>query len=87
MSKTGGILDGMGPPAMVDLFANIVANTPAVFDQDYLRSIIDNNPKIPPAWKPFCRGRRVLCMPLAQTVVELAQQSSGRKIVETLGGA
>lgn len=48
MSKTVGILGGMGPLATVDLFAKIVENTPAVLDQDHLRIIIDNNPQIPP---------------------------------------
>jgi aspartate racemase len=48
MSKTVGILGGMGPLATVDLFAKIVENTPAVLDQDHLRILIDNNPHIPP---------------------------------------
>lgn len=48
MSKTVGILGGMGPLATVDLFAKIVDSTPAVVDQDHLRIIIDNNPHIPP---------------------------------------
>ncbi|MDT8902996.1 aspartate/glutamate racemase family protein [Anaeroselena agilis] len=48
MSKTVGILGGMGPLATVDLFAKIVENTPAERDQDHLRIIIDNNPQIPP---------------------------------------
>ena len=48
MTKTVGILGGMGPQATVDLFAKIVANTPAVVDHDHLRIIIDNNPHIPP---------------------------------------
>lgn len=48
MTKTVGILGGMGPLATVDLFAKIVANTPAVVDQDHLRIVIDNNPHIPP---------------------------------------
>ncbi len=48
MSKTVGILGGMGPLATVDLFAKIVENTPAVLDQDHLRIIIDNNPQVPP---------------------------------------
>jgi len=42
-----GILGGMGPEATIDLFRKIVESTPARSDQEHLRIIIDNNPKIP----------------------------------------
>ena len=42
-----GILGGMGPESTVDFFLRIVKATPAQKDQDHLRIIIDNNPKIP----------------------------------------
>lgn len=45
--KTVGILGVMGPAATVDIFSKIVAATPATCDQDHLRLIIDNNPKLP----------------------------------------
>ncbi len=45
--KMIGILGGMGPEATIDLFQKIVQLTPASRDQDHLRIIIDNNPKIP----------------------------------------
>ena len=45
--KTVGILGGMGPEATIDLFAKIVAGTKAKKDEDHLRIIIDNNPKMP----------------------------------------
>jgi aspartate racemase len=45
--KTIGILGGMGPEATLDLFAKIIANTPAERDQDHLRVVIDSNPKVP----------------------------------------
>jgi aspartate racemase len=45
--KIIGILGGMGPEATIDLFYKIVKFTPAEKDQDHLRIIIDNNPKIP----------------------------------------
>ena len=45
--KIIGILGGMGPEATRDLFANIIKFTPSKKDQDHLRIIIDNNPKIP----------------------------------------
>ncbi|NIS61379.1 MAG: amino acid racemase [Proteobacteria bacterium] len=42
-----GILGGMGPEATADLFHKIIKNTEAERDQEHLRIIIDNNPKIP----------------------------------------
>ncbi len=45
--KVVGILGGMGPEATVDLFAKIIAATPARIDQEHLRIIIDNNPRVP----------------------------------------
>lgn len=45
--KVVGILGGMGPEATVDLFSNIVAETNVESDNDHLRIIIDNNPKMP----------------------------------------
>lgn len=47
MSKIIGILGGMGPYATLDLFQKILLNTPAKIDQDHLKIIINNNPKIP----------------------------------------
>jgi len=45
--KIIGILGGMGPEATTDLFYKIIKFTPAEKDQNHLRIIIDNNPKIP----------------------------------------
>jgi aspartate racemase len=45
--KIIGILGGMGPEATIDLFSKIVKLTEAKRDQDHLRILIDNNPKIP----------------------------------------
>ena len=45
--KIIGILGGMGPEATIDLFYKIIKSTPAEKDQEHLRVIIDNNPKIP----------------------------------------
>jgi len=42
-----GILGGMGPEATKSLFEAVIKNTPATKDQDHLRIIIDNNPKVP----------------------------------------
>ncbi len=45
--KVIGILGGMGPEATLDLFKKIIQITPATRDQEHLRLIIYNNPKIP----------------------------------------
>jgi len=47
MSKTIGILGGMGPEATIYLFNLIVKLTKASRDQDHIASIVFNNPKIP----------------------------------------
>lgn len=44
---TFGIIGGMGPMATVDLFSKIIQNTPAHFDQEHIRVMIDNHPQIP----------------------------------------
>jgi aspartate racemase len=45
--KIVGVMGGMGPEATADFFARVIALTPARKDQEHLRIIIDNNPKIP----------------------------------------
>lgn len=45
--KVIGILGGMGPDATAELFCRIIKATHATKDQEHLRIIIDNNPKIP----------------------------------------
>jgi aspartate racemase len=45
--KTIGVIGGMGPAATVDFFAKLVATTGAARDQDHLRILIDNNPRVP----------------------------------------
>jgi aspartate racemase len=42
-----GILGGMGPEATLNCFDKIIRNTPAQTDQDHLKVIMVNNPKIP----------------------------------------
>ncbi|MDQ7819814.1 MAG: amino acid racemase [Armatimonadota bacterium] len=42
-----GVLGGLGPWATLDLFEKILRLTPAERDQDHLRVIIDNNPRVP----------------------------------------
>lgn len=47
MSKTVGILGGMGPKATADLFNKIVDFTEAKSDQEHIHILIDNNVNIP----------------------------------------
>ena len=47
MSRTVGVIGGMGPAATLDFCARVLALTPARADQDHLRLIVDNNPSIP----------------------------------------
>lgn len=45
--KVVGVLGGMGPDATVDFMAKVIASTPATKDQDHIRMIVDQNPKVP----------------------------------------
>ena len=45
--KVVGILGGMGPASTAELFLGIVRATPITREQDHLRIIVDNNPKVP----------------------------------------
>jgi len=45
--KTIGVIGGMGPAATLDLFAKLLAASNADRDQDHLRILIDNNPRVP----------------------------------------
>lgn len=42
-----GVIGGMGPDATVDFMARVLALTPARVDQDHVRMLVDQNPKIP----------------------------------------
>ncbi|MDH3690862.1 MAG: amino acid racemase [Gammaproteobacteria bacterium] len=45
--KTIGVLGGLGPEATLDFFAKLLAHTKASTDQEHIRVLIDNNPKVP----------------------------------------
>lgn len=47
MSKTLGVLGGMGPAATLDFLAKLQAATPIQREQDHLRVLVDINPKVP----------------------------------------
>jgi len=55
--KIIGILGGMGPEATIDLYSKIIKLTVAKKDQEHLRIIIDNNPKIPDRSLAILKGK------------------------------
>ena len=56
MSKTIGILGGMGPEATIYMFRLIVQLTKIEKDQDHIPIIIFNNPKIPDRTRAIVNG-------------------------------
>lgn len=42
-----GLIGGLGPAATVDLFDKIVKATPATYDQEHFKLVIEENPQIP----------------------------------------
>ncbi|MFM0741125.1 amino acid racemase [Paraburkholderia xenovorans] len=42
-----GVVGGVGPAATVDFMSKLVRNTPATRDQDHLKVMVEQNPKIP----------------------------------------
>ncbi len=69
--KIIGVLGGMGPEATVDFFAKVVALTPAKKDQEHLRIIIDNNPKIPDRTEAILNKDRAIIPALTGTARNL----------------
>jgi len=58
MKKTIGVLGGMGPEATAYFFSLIIKNTDARSDQEHIRVLVWNNPKIPPRTDAILGGRR-----------------------------
>lgn len=56
VSKTVGVMGGMGPDATADFMSRVIRATPAVKDQDHLRMLIDNNPHVPNRQEALLRG-------------------------------
>ena len=56
MTRTIGVLGGMGPDATVDFMAKVVQATRAQKDQDHLRMLVDNNPHVPNRQAALLRG-------------------------------
>jgi aspartate racemase len=53
---TVGVIGGMGPYATLAFLQCLLGNTPADKDWDHLRTIVDNNPKIPSRTRAFLFG-------------------------------
>ncbi|MDJ0793491.1 MAG: amino acid racemase [Woeseiaceae bacterium] len=47
MQKTVGVIGGMGPDATVDFMSGVIGFTKAARDQDHVRMLVDNNPRVP----------------------------------------
>jgi aspartate racemase len=47
VSKTVGVIGGMGPAATVDFMRRIVEATPAAHDQGHVHVIVDSDPSVP----------------------------------------
>ena len=47
VSKTVGVLGGMGPAATLDFFQRVLASSGATRDSEHVRLIIDCNPFVP----------------------------------------
>jgi aspartate racemase len=60
--KIIGVLGGMGPEATIEFFSRIVRRTQAPTEQDHLRILLDNNPKVPPRM-PAIAGEGRSCVP------------------------
>ena len=74
--KVVGILGGMGPEATVDFLAKVIALTPAQRDQDHLRIIIDNNPKIPDRTEAILTKSKSLFPILLETAKNLEKANA-----------
>jgi len=56
MTRTVGVLGGMGPDATVDFMAKVIAATPAREDQDHVRMLVDHNPGVPNRQQALLHG-------------------------------
>jgi len=54
--KCAGVLGGMGPDATVDFMNRLIRLVDAKEDNDHIRCIVDNNPKVPSRIKALFEG-------------------------------
>jgi len=69
--KIIGILGGMGPEATIDLCNKIIKLTVADKDQEHLKIIIDNNPKIPNSSMAILKVEKTPLNALQKTALNL----------------
>lgn len=69
--KIVGIMGGMGPEATLDLFAKIVEESHAKSDEEHLRIIIDNNPKMPSRQDAILKGTPSPVPAMVETALNL----------------
>jgi len=74
--KVVGILGGMGPEATANFLTRVIALTPAQRDQDHLRIIIDNNPKIPDHTEAILTKDKSLLPILVETAKNLEKANA-----------
>jgi aspartate racemase len=77
--KVIGILGGMGPRSTADCFLKIIEATPANKEQDHLRIIIDNNPKIPDRTLAILKKGRSPLAELEKTIRNL--EKAGAEVI------
>jgi len=75
VEKVVGVLGGMGPEATARFLARVIALTPARKDQDHLRIIVDNNPKIPDRTEAILSGDRSILPVLLETAKNLEKNN------------
>lgn len=54
---TLGVVGGVGPAATVDFMGKVVKNTPAGCDQDHIRMVVEQNPRIPDRTAHLLHGK------------------------------
>ena len=65
MSKTVGILGGMGPLSTIELMKKVVEKTPVEKEQDHVRMLVDSRPEIPDRTE-FILGKGPSPIPMLQ---------------------
>jgi aspartate racemase len=71
MSKTVGVLGGMGPDATVDFMSLVIALTPAAKDQDHIHMLVDHNPVVPDRQSAMRGDRSIVSTVLTQMALRL----------------
>lgn len=73
---TVGVLGGLGPAATVDFMSRILELTPAGHDQDHLRLLVDQNPRVPSRQRALLEGGESPAPALAEMARGLEAQGA-----------